>query len=378
MQQQQQQQPPRFSLLKPKRKSPVASDEETVEHFKRFRITVAPGELRLKHDMQEDALQQLCAAHSLDVQIRGRNPLIVRVDASVLVRQLQPSAERQPHAPQVFTIEIPRFYPHEAPLVYVDPMWSHHELWGQLIETSGKVTHPAWLAEWNATSSFVAVLTAVVYLVKDPRELLRLTPPPAPPPTAPDLLEIPAHLAGVGGGGGGSGRRDSIEGLLFGHQGQGTLAAGSVSTGHLNAGGFLALQQHHLMPPPPLALPLEEAGSAARDPTHYPATPRSISDPHDVPSTLDERGRFAVVTARGAAAADPGPEEEELPDVMPTPLHHGRPVVSEPLLVPSFVDGNGSAPPLPFPLPHHHHGHGHQGSMMLLPMRQADSQSARP
>ena len=46
---------------------------------KKFRISVSPGELRLRHDLDDKAFLALAAAHGVAVHVTSRTPLVVQV-----------------------------------------------------------------------------------------------------------------------------------------------------------------------------------------------------------------------------------------------------------------------------------------------------------
>jgi hypothetical protein len=145
------------------------------EKMKRCRIAVSPGELRLRRDLEEfAALQAAGAAEGQGLRVmRMMDPLVVQVHFDPPGQPpgappTQPPAPLgSPHAgsptpaacPGLFTVKVPRFYPHQPPVAIALDAALHGRV--PCVGAGGQVLHPLLQKDWSSVMTFKEVLQAL-------------------------------------------------------------------------------------------------------------------------------------------------------------------------------------------------------------------------
>lgn len=127
----------------PKRKSEDDDIYSSIlsEQIKRFRISVTPGELRMRKDL-----------HSLRSH-RGFNIEFAEEPSCVTLR----FSDAHMLSPLTFKINIPRFYPHDTPVITcIDSEHAH-----DFFDSDGYVSLRSLGINWTAMCSILDVLLAV-------------------------------------------------------------------------------------------------------------------------------------------------------------------------------------------------------------------------
>lgn len=133
------------------------------EKMKRCRIAGIPGEIRLRKDLSECGdLSDVSYLDNIRI-LTTADPLVVQVQFEA--RAPPPSHHHQagtakPPRPSFFTIKVPKFYPHEPPVVTVPDASFHGRV--PFVSHEGKVTHPLLLpGSWRALGCLKDVVTAL-------------------------------------------------------------------------------------------------------------------------------------------------------------------------------------------------------------------------
>jgi hypothetical protein len=97
------------------------------------------------------------------------------------------------HFPRAFSIAVPRFYPHDKPIVYIMEglAWAHREPWAGALDvrhSDGRLHHPLLMDDWNATMGFTQAVRSIIlssqHLLTQP-QTLQAWPSPSRPPASP-------------------------------------------------------------------------------------------------------------------------------------------------------------------------------------------------
>mmetsp|Transcript_72622 Transcript_72622/g.142213 ORF Transcript_72622/g.142213 Transcript_72622/m.142213 type:complete len:351 (+) Transcript_72622:180-1232(+) len=194
------------------------SSDEFSEAMKKIRVSVHPGEIRLKRDLDESQFKKISDLHNITWRIVGHQPIVIQIHIGVLF----PKQDFQgcnalakletEHFPKEFTFVVPRFYPHDAPLVYLmesPTSWALRQPWAEALDkryTDGRLFHPLLMKDWSATWGFTQ---AVHSFIQASQHLL--TQPQAPQewqakPSDQTSARLIMNESREGGGGGGGGR----------------------------------------------------------------------------------------------------------------------------------------------------------------------------
>lgn len=133
-----------MSILKPRLKRKQTTDDSNEssislsEQIKRFRITVTPGELRMQKDLTD-----LNNATGIEFEDLSQ-------PATIVVR----FTDTLTACPNRFQIKVPRFYPHENPIVLcLDTGYRN-----KFINADGLLSHPSLGRDWTALGTLTTVL----------------------------------------------------------------------------------------------------------------------------------------------------------------------------------------------------------------------------
>mmetsp|Transcript_7423 Transcript_7423/g.9248 ORF Transcript_7423/g.9248 Transcript_7423/m.9248 type:complete len:304 (-) Transcript_7423:150-1061(-) len=140
-----------------KRKLVNEDDLVSEELNKKCRITVSPGELRLEHDWEHCA--ELIESGLVTFVRNIRNPL----NFQFFFPDLRKSGLS---LPTTFSIQIPRFYPHQPPIIFCDRSFSAQ---CPFVDSNGQIKNPFFQEEWNSISTLKDVVIAVRR--RDPKQL---------------------------------------------------------------------------------------------------------------------------------------------------------------------------------------------------------------
>eukprot|EP01041_Mallomonas_annulata_P010516 gene10516-21930_t len=114
------------------------------DQIKRFRITVTPGELRMQKDLK--SIQDVNGI-SFDYFDHG---------SCVVIR----FKETCRFCPQTFQITIPRFYPHDKPIVRS----LDKGFFNEYIDMEGKINHVNFGANWTAICSISDIIATLQHV----------------------------------------------------------------------------------------------------------------------------------------------------------------------------------------------------------------------
>ena len=111
------------------------------EEIKRFRISVTPGELRMKKDLND-----LCNHHGLRIEYsEAPSSVVIKFSNSYIL------------SPMTFRINIPRYYPHDIPVITC----INSALLYDFFDAQGVVSLESLGVHWTATCSLSDVLLAI-------------------------------------------------------------------------------------------------------------------------------------------------------------------------------------------------------------------------
>jgi len=132
-----------------KRKSGSDDDAVSEELNKKCRITVTPGELRLAHDW--DHCKELVDQGMVTFLRNPRTPLRFQFYFPDL-RKAGLSL------PNIFNIQIPRFYPHQPPIIFCDCSFYQQ---CAFVGSDGRVIDPLLNQNWSSILTLQDVITTM-------------------------------------------------------------------------------------------------------------------------------------------------------------------------------------------------------------------------
>lgn len=141
----------------PRQKRKTLDFEMVSEKMKRCRIAGIPGEIRLRKDIRECAdLGDVSFLDNVRL-LQTADPLIVNVRFEA--RASPCLAPVRPSRPSFFSVRVPKFYPHEPPVVSVPDVAFHGRV--PFVGIDGKVTHPLLGRNWCAIGCMKDVIKAL-------------------------------------------------------------------------------------------------------------------------------------------------------------------------------------------------------------------------
>eukprot|EP00617_Octactis_speculum_P019612 CAMPEP_0185752282 /NCGR_PEP_ID=MMETSP1174-20130828/11091_1 /TAXON_ID=35687 /ORGANISM="Dictyocha speculum, Strain CCMP1381" /LENGTH=197 /DNA_ID=CAMNT_0028429675 /DNA_START=27 /DNA_END=620 /DNA_ORIENTATION=- len=129
---------------------------------------MAPGELRLRHDLKDARFMALCVTHGIQVTV---------LHTHVQIHVSSPGSDREGSYPDLFTVRVPHYYPHEPPLVFAGMRWHSDDLWRQIVAWDGRVVLQSLTQDWNATRTFEDVVKILLDQVIHRKRLVGCTTP---------------------------------------------------------------------------------------------------------------------------------------------------------------------------------------------------------
>lgn len=189
-------------MFRRKRNSNNITEEErgneVADSLKKFRISIDPGELRFNHDIEDPRFSNICEIYAISVHTMNRQPLVIQVHIGNLFPMTHPLHNLYSAWPSKFTMQIPRFYPHEMPAIYmVDVEWNDISPWNMATQSDDRrIAHPNFLHEWDATKGFYDIIRSLITTlecVASPGGALAPNSPPVIPPQ-PQWAEVTQNI----------------------------------------------------------------------------------------------------------------------------------------------------------------------------------------